>query len=47
MNERKYMDLLDEFYKLNTMLEVCRGYTQADAPDMKALESTLYSIECS
>jgi cupin superfamily acireductone dioxygenase involved in methionine salvage len=40
----KLMNILDEFYDLVNMLEVCRGYTQADRPSMEALDITLNNL---
>ncbi len=40
----KYSDLLEELHTLNAMLEVCQGCTQADQPNMEALDITLYCL---
>lgn len=40
----KYDELMDEMYELNAMLEVCRGYTQADQPNLDALDIVLYGL---
>ena len=37
----KLTDLNDELYDLINILEICRGYTQADTPDMEAFEVVL------
>lgn len=37
----KLTDLNDELYDLINILEICRGYTQADTPDMAAFEVVL------
>lgn len=37
-------NIIDDFFDANAMLEVCRGYTQADVPDMKALDTVLWNL---
>ena len=37
----KLIDLNDELYDLISLVEICRGYTQADAPDMAAFDVVL------
>lgn len=37
-------NIMDEFDDANAMLEICRGYTQADNPDMKALDTVLWNL---
>lgn len=37
-------DIIDDLFDANAMLEVCRGYTQADVPDMKALDTVLWNL---
>lgn len=44
MNKIKYADLLEEMHNLNAMLSVCQNSTQADAPDMVALDISLYYL---
>lgn len=43
MNNLEIVNVLDDLNDANAMLEVCRGYTQADEPDMKSLEVALWS----
>ena len=38
------LNILDKFSDANAMLEVCNGYTQAEAPDMKVLNTVLYNL---
>lgn len=45
MSSIEIANILDDLHDANSMLEVCRGYTQADAPDMKALDVALWSME--
>ena len=40
----EYADLLEEMHYLNAMLSVCQGSTQADIPDMVALDITLFCL---
>ena len=44
MNKLELANILDELHDANAMLEVCRGYTQSDIPDMKALDVTLWNM---
>lgn len=37
-------NILDRFSDANALLEVCNGYTQAEAPDIKALGNVLYNL---
>ena len=46
MNKKEYAELMEKLHELNTMLEICRGYTQADMPDMKAFDIVLYKLKC-
>ena len=45
MENKKFGELMDSFYDLNDILEICRGYTQCDEPNMKALDNVLYSLQ--
>lgn len=45
MDCKKFAELMDSFSELNNGLEVCRGYAQSEEPDMKALESVLFSLQ--
>ena len=38
------IEIRNELFNLNAMLEVCHGYTQSDDPDMEALEVTLFVL---
>ena len=45
MNKTKELIALsDEFYELICMLEICRGYTQADTPDMVSFDIVLKNM---
>ena len=44
MNKMELANILDDLYDANAMLEICRGYTQADVPDMKSLDVALWSM---
>ena len=44
MSRREMNDITEELKNLNAMLEICRGYTQTDAPDMKALDISLWCL---
>ena len=46
MKNKEYVSIIDEISILNAFIEVFRGYTRADEPDMRALETVLYKIEC-
>ena len=37
----KLIDLNDELYDLISLVEICRGYTQAETPDMVAFDIVL------
>ena len=43
-NTKELIELSDEFYDLICMLEICRGYTQADAPDMVSFDIVLKNM---
>ena len=38
------VEITDELCEANKMLEVCRGYTQAEEPDLKALGAVLFNL---
>ena len=38
------IEIRDELFDLNAMLEVCHGYTQSDDPDMGVLGVTLFVL---
>ena len=40
----KLTDLNDELYDLINILEICRGYTQADTQDMVAFDIVLSNL---
>lgn len=44
MDFKKFSEIIDQFSDLNAILEICRGYTQADQPDMRMLESVLFNL---
>lgn len=44
MDFKKFSEIIDQFSDLNATLEICRGYTQADVPDMGALELVLFNL---
>lgn len=44
MDFKKISEIIDQFSGLNAILEICRGYTQADQPDMRMLESVLFNL---
>ena len=44
MSKANMSNIIDDFFDANAMLEVCRGYTQADVPDMKALDTVLWNL---
>lgn len=41
---REKQNIKDEMYDLICMLEICRGYTQCDVPDMKSLDNVLWML---
>lgn len=44
MDFKKISEIIDQFSDLNATLEICRGYTQADQPDMRMLELVLFNL---
>lgn len=44
MNKLELANIKDELYDANAMLEMCRGYTQAEVPDMKAMDAALWCL---
>lgn len=45
MNDARILvEISDELCDANKMLEVCRGYTQAEEPDMEALNAVLFKL---
>ena len=45
MNDTKILvEISDELCDANKMLEVCRGYTQAEDPDMGVLNAVLFKL---
>lgn len=44
MTNENYGDILEDLYDANMMLEVCQGYTQADAPKISVLSDVLYKL---
>lgn len=44
MDKKKYIELMDELYDANNMLEMCRGYAESDAPDITSLAESLFMV---
>lgn len=44
MNNLEMANIKDELYDANAMLEMCRGYTQTETPDMKAMGVALWRL---
>ncbi len=45
MKNEKMLDLMEELYNANNLLEMCRGYAQSDTPNMAALAESLYILQ--
>ena len=41
---KEKQNIKDEMYDLICMLEICRGYTQCDEPDMRSLDNVLWML---
>lgn len=44
MDKKKYMELMDELYDANNMLEMCRGYAESDTLDITSLAESLFMV---
>ena len=44
MSNEEYVELLDDFYDTNQILEVCQGYTQSNTPQMEILSGVLFEL---
>lgn len=44
MDKKKYIELMDELYDTNNMLEMCRGYAESDTPDITSLAESLFIV---
>lgn len=44
MDKKKYIELMDELYDANNMLEMCRGYAESDTPDITSLAESLFIV---
>lgn len=45
MNREEFLEIMDLFCDLNDTLEICRGYTQANEPDLMVLDTVLYNLQ--
>lgn len=45
MNREDFLEVMDLFCDLNDNLEICRGYTQANEPDLKVLDTVLFNLQ--
>lgn len=45
MDRKNFCEALDLFCDLNDTLEICRGYTQTNEPDLKVLDTVLYKLQ--
>lgn len=43
-NKISIEDIMDKFHDANAILEICHGYTQADQPNLAALDNVLFSL---
>lgn len=44
MDKKKYIELMDDLYDTNNMLEMCRGYAESDTPDITSLAESLFIV---
>ena len=45
MNTKKFAEVMDHFYDINNLLEMCYGYAQSDTPSAQALSESLYVLK--
>ena len=44
MNKIELENIIDDLFDANATLEICRGYTQSDEPDMKKMDIVLWNL---
>lgn len=45
MDNKKFVEVMDDFYNNNNFLEMCQGYAESDTPIIQSLAESLCEVK--